>query len=735
VNQPEFSTFGQTIQATFDRLEGCLEQAESLVPVATVDKLIELLPSASIESQRFILAELIKLDMGTAAELGQLRMLDFYLPKCGRWLSEFDIPLDLVLEELQIRRDSGQNPTLAEYQQRFPRWAGALAEFPWEQISNRREEPLSGIPELEVGQYIDDFRVVRTLGRGAFAQVYLATQESMNRVVALKISSRGSDEPRTLSMLDHPNIVRVFDQRQLGLGKVHLLYMQAVLGGTLAAIVTNTRDMPLADLNGKVLLNLIDQSLIAAGQQPPEREDEHELASMSWAESVVWLGWQLAEGLQSAHDHGIYHRDVKPANILLTAEGRPKLADFNVSHNSSDGAKGAIGGTLAYMSPEQLIAVDTESNAVPIEVGARADLYSLAVVLWELWQGQRPWNTPSPSQTWHAAVEQQLSLRAAKQLIRREDASPEGQWLRRVLVQSLNPDFQLRPHSCSEMAMRLKLAMHPKLAARFAPSPGSFIGKLRNYSVVLVVTVLALLPNGIAGILNYLYNLLAIINHYADSSPDLVDDFNLIATWINSIAFSLGTIALIYFCWRVRRSLNRAEANLPATKVDLDWLWRFGHRAALIGAGLWISFGLIFPFIIRWNQPEFGGSDFTHFFLSLAISGGLAWIYPYYGVSLLSTIVYYPALMSPSMVDPDYSSRAEWMRRWSNFYLASSAVIPLLSIGLIISISDSRVPTSLKMMLVVLTFLSIVFSFRAYEWLNRVIEDYEPIFGQLGKRR
>ncbi|MFO0942834.1 MAG: serine/threonine-protein kinase [Pirellulales bacterium] len=746
MNQPEYSTFGQTIQATFDRLEGCLEQAQQIVPVNSVEQLIELLPKASRDSQRFILSELIKLDMASAADLGQIRLLDFYLAGAQIWLNEQDLPLDLVLEELQVRRDNGQSPTLEEYQGRFPRWAGVLSDLPWDRLTTGRASQQSGLPVLEGGQYIEDFRILHALGRGAFAQVYLAIQESMNRLVALKVSSRGTDEPQTLSQLDHPNIVRVYDQRTIHLLQVHLLYMQAVLGGNLASVVSATRDTPLDQLSGELLLGLIDQSLIAAQQQPPEREPDAAPAGQDWATTVAWIGQQLAEGLQSAHDKGVFHRDVKPANILMTAEGRPKLADFNVSHSALTEKGSAIGGTLAYMAPEHLIASDAlQVQADPVD--ARSDLYSLAVVLWELWQGQRPWPNAGPAENWSAAVRQQLALRSADPICRREDRSSAGQWLYRVLRQSLSVSQSLRPQTCRELGMRLRLAMFPDLAARFAPPLGSLVDRLRKHSVLIIAAMITILPNALAGLLNYVYNYLVVIGglkkrFLAEMTPDLaelaikklVTDFERISLQINATAFGIGAMILIYFCWRVRQSLSRANANLPASDQDIDWVWMFGHRAAVIGASLWISFGLIFPVIIRWSQPAFSNSDIAHFFMSLSICGGIAWIYPFYGVSLLSTVVYYPLIISPTMSDANYEKRADWMRGRADFYLASSAVIPLFTLLLIITQPESDVPNFLKLVLVLLTFLAVVFSFKAYQILYRVIDQYGQILGN-GQRR
>ena len=113
----------------------------------------------------------------------------------------------------------------------------------------------------------------------------------------------------------------------------------------------------------------------------------------NWPTTVCWLGARLAAALDYAHRHGVLHRDVKPANVLLDADGCPKLADFNVSFSSKlDGATPAayFGGSLAYMSPEQLEASNPDHDRQPDELDGRSDVYSLAVMLWELLAGTRP---------------------------------------------------------------------------------------------------------------------------------------------------------------------------------------------------------------------------------------------------------------------------------------------------------------------------------------------------------
>ncbi len=730
----------ETVEATFQRMDACLEHARGLVPVARANQLVDILPEGSVESQRFILGELIKLDMGIAADMVQVRALDHYLPDCQLLFELGRVPIDLVLEEVQIRKDSGDLPDLSEYQKRFPEWAEALANFRWTPSQPESKKVTSGLIELGPGQLIDDFRILRALGRGAFAQVYLARQESMQRLVALKVSTISSEEPQTLSQLDHPNIVRVYDQRELPAYQLYLLYMQVVLGGTLARVIRATKELEIHQLQGTQLLQAVDQALMEVQQLPPDRAN-HELNSMCWAATTAWIGAQLADGLQAAHDRGVYHHDVKPANILLSAAGLPLLADFNVSVNRTSGEESrSLGGTLAYMSPEHLSAAKNPSLSGSLD--QRSDLYALAIVLWELWQGQRPWQSGLPAPDWQAALDQQSKLRLRPLELRRKDSTAAGGWLERVLRHALQPSPADRPQSCQELATRLRLAHHPKLAARFAPAEGTLLKRLVRTPVLLVTALIAFATNGPAGVLNYNYNRIMII----DKFEQMQAYFSATSTALNAIAFSFSGILLALFCWRVRVSLNRAQQGTAVAESDLDWVWRFGHRAAVVCGSMWLLFGIIFPMTMRYNQPSFGWQDFTHFFMSLAICGGMALIYPFFGISLLATYVYYPQLIAPTMRDPEFASRAHWLSRLTSRYLVLSAVVPLLAIGLLTMFQyheyqENRAESAntllryLQVLLVGLTLIGLFISFQAHQLLLRVVDQYRDLFTERSSSR
>jgi serine/threonine protein kinase/tetratricopeptide (TPR) repeat protein len=212
-----------------------------------------------------------------------------------------------------------------------------------------------------IGKSISHYRIVEKIGSGGMGEVYRARDEHLARDVAIKVLPPGTltdasarkhfrKEALILSQLNHPNIATIYDfDTQQG---VDFLVMEYIPGIT---------------LNDK----------LAAGSLP-EKE-------------VLRLGVQLAEGLSAAHEHGVVHRDLKPGNLRLTADGRLKILDFGLAKLRRPVAESAtteslsetqaMAGTLLYMAPEQLSGE---------EVDARTDIHGAGFVLYEMATGQRP---------------------------------------------------------------------------------------------------------------------------------------------------------------------------------------------------------------------------------------------------------------------------------------------------------------------------------------------------------
>ncbi len=338
-----------------------------------------------------------------------------------------------------------------------------------------------------------DFLIVGELGRGTFARVYLAKQESLgDRLVALKISKAEGDEPEILARLQHTHIVpihSVHDDPTTGLRMICMPY----LGGANLAQVLEAVEVKRADLvNGRSLVEALDavsqrlqsttglsrsirsvrsfrstrslpgqstqvsphattrlaadatsgsesepptsfvlnsvpsdmgrsfgtiQSLwtrISGRSRPtPARDPERLereidqpsrqfLREANHIQAAVWIVARLAEGLEHAHSKGLLHRDLKPSNILITDDGTPMLLDFNLAtlrrmSKTEDGARTTLGGTLEFMAPSTLTRFHPDGRLSPEAVGEQADLYALALILFEMIAGEIPFPEPPNS--------------------------------------------------------------------------------------------------------------------------------------------------------------------------------------------------------------------------------------------------------------------------------------------------------------------------------------------------
>src|SRR5207248_2145993 len=147
--------------------------------------------------------------------------------------------------------------------------------------------------------------------------------------------------------------------------------------------------------SGVDLVAAVDR--LGASEPPPAGRSAGRaaLARRSYAQAIAWWGARMAEALDHAHDRGVLHRDVKPSNVLVTADGMPMLLDFNLARASvPEGceAEAAIpGGTLDYMAPEH---IEELSDGLGERVDARSDVYGLGVLLYEALAGVRPFPPP-----------------------------------------------------------------------------------------------------------------------------------------------------------------------------------------------------------------------------------------------------------------------------------------------------------------------------------------------------
>jgi len=442
-----------------------------------------------------------------AWEQGQAPAVEEYLERLGP--ADCRGAVELIYREFCLAEAAGRRPEPPLYLARFPRHADALERLLGLHVAcspsllGRWVESAQGDLDLpSVGDEIGPYVLRRELGRGGFARVFLAEQSNLeNRPVVVKVTTRPTREPWLLARVRHANIVEILSHDLVddGVFCFQLICMPFWGGATLAAVLAARRKRQGHPVSGSDLLSDLDA--VAVPGYPavhPARPAREILAGLSYDQAVAWVGARLAEALDHAFSRDVAHGDVKPSNILLSADGNPMLLDFNLARDGSpagtSGSSHDPGGTIAYMAPERLrrLAAGGPAGDDPdpgrSNAGARAgsngngpadasqrldltdcaphhaDIYALGMVLLQAATGQPPEQAVSPDDPAPACLsplETAASVcaaargRSARTLIR-ESESAGGRaiapGLRTILGRCLDPDPARRYRRARELA-------------------------------------------------------------------------------------------------------------------------------------------------------------------------------------------------------------------------------------------------------------------------------------------
>src|SRR5579863_5115840 len=321
------------------------------------------------------------------------------------------------------------------------------------------------------GQLVGHYRVLERIGAGGMGEVFRARDERLGRDVALKlIRPASSDNPdhlrrfeqeaRAAAALNHPSILAIYD---------------VGFEGTTPYIVSEL-------LQGKTLRKRLSEGPIAVRE-------------------AADYGLQIAHGLTAAHDRLIVHRDLKPENLFLTNDGRVKILDFGVAklQTSAEDNRaieslttvtkhGAVIGTVAYMSPEQL-------RAKPVD--HRSDIFTFGAILYEMLGGQRAFRGETEVDTMTAVLREEPKEAGMDQA-----SIPPG--YRDIVKHALEKDpenrfqsakdlaFALQTLSGSSSSRSLSIAAPKPLSSRLLP--WALVGVLALATAVLVLTQLLRTP-------------------------------------------------------------------------------------------------------------------------------------------------------------------------------------------------------------------------------------------------
>lgn len=276
------------------------------------------------------------------------------------------------------------------------------------------------LTEPLLGQTIGSYRVASLLGVGGMGRVYKAVHPQIGSRVAIKVLSmecahhpglvqRFFAEARSVNVIRHESIVNVLDLSMLPDGRPYIV-MEYLDGQPLSRVIVERSPLPVG--------------------------------------GAVMLMCEVLDALAAAHSSGVVHRDLKPDNIFVTAQGRPKVLDFGIAKlrpelgAGSDATRtGSILGTPHYMSPEQ-----AQGSAVD----QRSDLYSLGVILFELLTGSRPFDAP----TLYGLLDQHVKQPPPPPSSRRQGLLPAFD---QVVYRALAKQPEQRFQSAAEMKQALEL--------------------------------------------------------------------------------------------------------------------------------------------------------------------------------------------------------------------------------------------------------------------------------------
>ncbi len=655
--------------------------------------LAELLPDSPLALRRMVLIELIKTDLEFRAQhADHRRIVEQYASEFPELCVNDQFPCDLIYEEFRIRQHSGEQVDRAEYERRFPQhWAELQRLLQYESrslVSTR--VPTDRAEDFQPEQVIDDFHLLARLGQGAFASVFLARQISMQRFVALKISSDRGDEPQTMAQLDHPHIVRVYDQRLIAGRPLRMLYMQYIAGGTLQTVAEMVRRTAPAARNGRLLLEAIDRALVLNHEAPPtDSRNRAWLASATWSETVSWLGMRLASALNYAHQQGVLHRDIKPANVLLASDGSPKLADFNISFCSKVAGASALvhfGGSLAYMSPEQLEASNPRHDRSADDLDARSDIYSLGVLLWELLTGSRPFRDRDLSSDWGELLTEMTAQRMTgvgdEMRARLPSDAPQG--LVAALLRCLAPRREDRYPNAAQLARQLELVLQPQVQRLLRTDGRRLVDAVQRFAP-LALALAGVLPNLLCSVLNIRYNFAEIISRL--EAHGALDVFYRQMAVINPLAFGSGIAIVLAYALGVLRNvrarcLGRTVDNAALAESRRRAL-RLGEVVAVVTGVEWIISGVVFPLWLHIEpatSAALNWSHHLHFFTSQLICGLIAATLSFFTINYLALRAFYPRLMQSELEDVELLPRLRRLTRHCSYAFYLSVPLPLLAI-------------------------------------------------------
>jgi eukaryotic-like serine/threonine-protein kinase len=385
-----------------------VEAYEQAIAAGRFVSIREFLPPDSDEAYNEVLEEILRVKIELDWAKGEQQTLDRILKEFPEVRANPGLLNSLAFEDYRQRASGTCEQSPESYAERYgvdvSRWTENLSyadDYGMNHEFGAREswraakddtQPNSSIAETSdgpneyptAGTILGEFQIEFEIGEGAFSRVFVARQMDLaDRLVAVKVTSMPLGESQRLAKLQHANIMPLYSGHRHR--KWFLLCMPYLGNKTLKHLIDDLKGTAwkaLRDNVGRYFSDIF---------KPTDARIANEFAKSNFVENILRIGQKIASGLAHAHERGVFHQDIKPANVLISFEGEPLLLDFNLSREQDklgNLSGPAIGGTLPYMSAEQLQSLIVKDSVSPPT--ATADIFALGVLLYQLLSGRLP---------------------------------------------------------------------------------------------------------------------------------------------------------------------------------------------------------------------------------------------------------------------------------------------------------------------------------------------------------
>ncbi|MCA9129508.1 MAG: protein kinase [Planctomycetales bacterium] len=392
-----------------------------------------------------LVAEMACIDLEHSFEHGNASEVSPFIERYPQIFQDSRLRHEVAKEHYRLCRFFGLNVSQNEIAARY-----GVPDVDWDELPQGSGDTYAAqVPGdfPSAGAVFCGYPLVAELGRGALARVFLARQPDLaERWVVLKITQRLTTEAARLASLQHSGIIPVYSiHEDRGLFGICMPYLGAVTLGNLlsergwfsdysdksqaqvstlianrfSTIVSSYRGQVVAQSGSELISGECHLESQAIEQPSLDEEQLRELLGLSHlvdalqnqlvdkdpVPAKVSLLRQLAEAMAYAHSRGVVHRDLKPENILIANDGRPVVLDFNLAAAGTNSGQELVGGTLPYMSPQQLQSLDQGGHS------PQDDVFSLGVIAYQLLTGMLPFDDSGLDQNDLLAIAANHSVR------------------------------------------------------------------------------------------------------------------------------------------------------------------------------------------------------------------------------------------------------------------------------------------------------------------------------------